>query len=219
VDSTNVIPTAYAGTQRDNRLVAGVIVCGLHAALFMALRLAITRAHSSGVSPQRALVFIWTPAPSASPPAPRTRNLWRGRTPSRASEPALTAPADTVSVPHAVDPASAVLRMDWSAEATRSAAALVASEAAAHQHAMGSPVTRTSPSRRAKEFQWDRTVTERVEPMPGGGTLIRLNDNCGLVFAPLPMAGCWLGKREANGHLFDEIGSASVVGPSALGRR
>ena len=52
-------------------------------------------------------------------------------------------------------------------------------------------------------------MTERVDLIPGGGTLIRLNDNCALALAPLPMLGCWLGRREANAHLFDGMNAAS----------
>ena len=199
MDSIYAITTKYAGEHRHNRLVALIFVCGLHATLFVAFRLAITRAHPASAVPEPVLVFMWLPAPPVPLSAPKSQLLWRTRAATRAEPPALTAPANAAAVTQIGGSTSTKNAVDWSAEATRSAAAQVARVAA----------PTAAPSRHVKAFQWDSTVTQRVELISGGGTLIRLNDHCSLVIAPLPLIGCWFGRREANAHLFDEMNSAS----------
>jgi len=68
----------------------------------------------------------------------------------------------------------------------------------------GFPRSEPAP-RQKKEFRWDKTHTERVHALAGGGIGIHLSDNCELVIAPFPMAGCAFGKRKARGDLFDEM--------------
>jgi hypothetical protein len=110
---------------------------------------------------------------------------------------------------------STAITIDWGEEAARSASAMVASQDAGRKQSMGGSVSRESSGAPRKFFPWDETVTERVDLIPGGGTLIHLNDNCALTFTPLPMLGCWLGKRESNGHLFDEMSKPAAVNPFA----
>jgi hypothetical protein len=90
--------------------------------------------------------------------------------------------------------------IDWRAEAQRAAA--VAAEGPPEQKQFG-PRADTPTAPKSKPFGWDKTHTERVQALPEGGILIRLSDNCAMVIAPLPLAGCSLGKRKARGDLFD----------------
>ena len=51
---------------------------------------------------------------------------------------------------------------------------------------------------------WDYAATHRVEALPGGVTVINLNDHCAIAFLwVLPIFGCSLGKIPARGDLFD----------------
>lgn len=53
---------------------------------------------------------------------------------------------------------------------------------------------------------WDYAATHRVEALPGGVTVINLNDHCAIAFLwVLPMFGCSLGKIPARGDLFDHM--------------
>jgi len=55
------------------------------------------------------------------------------------------------------------------------------------------------------EFGWDLTHTQRIEPVDGGGILIRLSDHCVLLVFPLPFVGCGIGKIPPRGDLFDHM--------------
>jgi hypothetical protein len=69
----------------------------------------------------------------------------------------------------------------------------------------GFPHASTTPSSKPPEFGWSYAATHRVESLPGGGLLVKLNDNCVLVFNPLPFFFCAPGKKPANGDLFKNI--------------
>ena len=99
---------------------------------------------------------------------------------------------------------------DWAAEATASAARQVdANEQRARQARAltpkPSPLFGARPRR--PEFHWDYGRTHRVEPVPGLGTVIHLNDRCAIaLFVIIPFAGgCALGKIPARGDLFEHI--------------
>lgn len=73
------------------------------------------------------------------------------------------------------------------------------------------------PSQRMHPWDgWDYAVTHRIQEQPTGGTLIMINDHCGIVFAPLPIVGCALGKIKANGNLFGHMNDARGQGPGSL---
>jgi hypothetical protein len=106
-------------------------------------------------------------------------------------------PADSnaITVP---DPAPGI---DWYAHGTDAA-----QRAAAEPTTRGFGFPKREPApREKKEFAWDKTHTERVHALEGGGIGIHLSDNCELMIAPFPIAGCALGKRKARGDLFDEM--------------
>ena len=53
---------------------------------------------------------------------------------------------------------------------------------------------------------------ERIEPLKTGGTLIRLNDRCVLVFAVMVLPICQIGKIPARGDLFEHMDDPPVLG-------
>lgn len=59
---------------------------------------------------------------------------------------------------------------------------------------------------KAPAFHWDHASTHRVEPVPGLGTIIHLNDQCAIfLFVIIPMAGCALEKPPARADLFEHM--------------
>lgn len=108
------------------------------------------------------------------------------------------------------------ITIDWAAEG-RQAAELQAEEDARARHraaAMAAPHDPTfDPAPHPPKFHWDPVHANRVEPIEGGGTLIRLNDNCELVISVMiPLVGCALGKIHARGDLFEHMRDAPELG-------
>jgi hypothetical protein len=63
-------------------------------------------------------------------------------------------------------------------------------------------------------FHWNYARTHRIEPVPGLGTIIHLNDQCALLlFVIVPMIGCALEKAPARGDLFDHMHDPGNEGP------
>jgi hypothetical protein len=103
--------------------------------------------------------------------------------------------------------------IDWAAELNRVVRDLTAAEASRKPLNFGFPHASKVPSAKPPEFGWSYAPTHRVEPMPGGGLLVNLNDNCVLVFAPRPFFfACALGKKPANGKLFEHLHDPSQAG-------
>jgi hypothetical protein len=99
---------------------------------------------------------------------------------------------------------------DWLA-AGELAAARVGSVEEGGALAFGS-VPRPAPKpHKTKPFGWDKSHTQRVEAVPGGIS-VRLGSRCTVVFAPLPVGGCSLGKIPARGDLFEEMPAPAVPG-------
>jgi hypothetical protein len=126
------------------------------------------------------------------------------------------APRDTQLViipapaPPAADNASAPI--DWNAEAELAIKqyaelAMATPPRALDKHGAGADFNGgLGPDRGKKpDFAWDRTHTQRIVPIEGGGMLIRLSDHCVLVVFPLPFVGCGIGKIPVHGDLFDHM--------------
>jgi len=65
------------------------------------------------------------------------------------------------------------------------------------------------------DFGWSEARTHRVEMLPGGGTLVRLNDRCAVVIGlPLILPVCKFGKIPARGDLFKHMNEARPVPPA-----
>jgi len=94
--------------------------------------------------------------------------------------------------------------VDWAGEIETQAARSAASQAPSFKD-FSFPHAPEPASAHATEFAWDRVHTHRVESLPGGGILVHLDDNCVLVFIPLPIAVCGIGKKPANGDLFKDM--------------
>lgn len=65
-------------------------------------------------------------------------------------------------------------------------------------------------------FGWDYAATHRIQELPTGGTEVMINDRCAIVFAPLPVLGCVLGRIETTGDLFEHMNDLRSRGPGSL---
>jgi len=115
--------------------------------------------------------------------------------------------------PPEIDPAALTdspSASDWRSAGERVAASVAAADGISVR-AFGTTKRPMDKQLKALPFAWDKTHTQRVETLPEGGIRIRLSDRCGMVFAPLPVGGCSLGKVAARGDLF--AGMSAAVEP------
>jgi hypothetical protein len=146
--------------------------------------------------------------------------VWIARPPllQSASERGTTEKPRFTPPPHRVDrtPASPLMASppieennaihsgpDWTEELHRAAKETLAKELARKRHELDFAHAFPTQPKKTQEFAWDYAATHRVETIPEGGMLIHLSDNCVLVLMPLPIVGCGIGKRPANGDLFE----------------
>jgi hypothetical protein len=94
---------------------------------------------------------------------------------------------------------------DWAAELSRAARDAVSNESPQNTRDFGFPHSPAAKPDKAGQFGWDYTATHRVESLPEGGLLVHINENCVFVLFPLPFVGCGIGKKKANGELFDHM--------------
>lgn len=123
--------------------------------------------------------------------------------------------SESRSAPTAPDSSNSRLRtddaiIDWRTEREQAAADFAARDAPTYRQF--GPVERTPAPPAPKDFAWDKTHTQRIEPLPNGGALIRLNDHCLLIIAPFPLPICGLGKRKARSDLFDGMQHPATPG-------
>jgi hypothetical protein len=185
-----------------SRAFAVACVVGGHVAVLVLLVAQHERAGRELDDRRMTLVFV-----DALPETPpRTGRVSR---PARAPRPARVS-----AVPQAPDspasPAGSAIApgIDWYSQGSQAAARTAAEPTT---RSFDFPKREPAP-REKKAFGWDKTHTERVHALEGGGIGIHLNDNCELVIAPFPMAGCALGKRKARGDLFDEMKAPPEMG-------
>lgn len=191
------------GTPSNFRSRAGAIagVIGGHVAVLVLLVAHHERGQGSAYDERMTLVFV-DPLPDAERP--------RARRPARAA-PLARPPETTPPPPSAPTPAASTVvtpGVDWYSQGSQ-AASRTATEPTTRSFDF--PKREPAP-REKKEFGWDKTHTERVHALDGGGIGIHLSDNCELIIAPFPMAGCALGKRKARGDLFDEMKAPPEMG-------
>jgi hypothetical protein len=176
--------------------MAVAVVIGGHVAVLALFAIHQVREAGKSTDERMTLIFL-DPLEDTSRPHPidaTRRAIVRPPTPTPAAQPA---PAESSAIA-APDPAPGI---DWYAHGM-DAAQRAAAEPTTRD--FGFPKREPAP-REKKAFGWDKTHTERVHALEGGGIGIHLSDNCELVIAPFPMAGCALGKRKARGDLFDEM--------------
>jgi hypothetical protein len=94
---------------------------------------------------------------------------------------------------------------DWATEMSRVVNDAVSKKLARRPRDFGFPHSPSAPASKTPQFEWDYVATHRIEAIPEGGLLLHLNDNCVLILFPLPFAGCGIGKRKANGDLFEHM--------------
>src|SRR5689334_9385449 len=175
-----------ASSNFQSRFTAIAMVLGGHLVLLGLLT--IRDDHGGGAAADERMTLVFIDLPDEHPPiAPPS-------TPPRTPRPArLEAPA-TITVPDAKESAAISPEpapgIDWYANGA-DAAQRAATQPATRDFSF--PKREPAP-REKKEFGWDKTHTERVHALDGGGIGIHLSDNCELIIAPFPMAGCALGK-------------------------
>jgi hypothetical protein len=93
---------------------------------------------------------------------------------------------------------------DWASELSRAARDAASDKLTQKPRDFGFPHQPSAPTK-ASQFGWDYVATHRVESIPEGGLLLHLNENCVLVLFPLPFVGCGIGRKQANGDLFEHM--------------
>ncbi len=190
------------GGGAPRRLASAALALALHGALLASLAtLPAPRGAPTlprGVAPAIILSVPVPPLRSGHRPLP-------GVTGARAS------PVPAKSIPVRAEPAPAPTRDVRSVRtaarwlsALRRTARRITSRGVPPRVAFGFPRARDfTPARRAHSWDgWDTVATHRIEELPQGGTLIVLDERCSLVIAPMPIAGCWLGRIAVSGRLF-----------------
>jgi hypothetical protein len=127
-------------------------------------------------------------------------------------------PHDLLTVPALAQPSpadTAAAPIDWNVEADlavkrQALMATAVQPRALDKHGAGADLNGgLGPDGRKKsEFAWDRSNTNRVESLEGGGILIHVNDRCVVVLKPFPFGFCGIGKIPARGDLFDDMHAA-----------
>ena len=191
-----------AARRRTRMLLTLAIVLGAHLALVWLLLLSHQLSVKSRAGSLQ-LVSIPPPALKTAPERGTTTQGLSADAPRRRNEripavPSISAPSSEEN--NAIHPTP-----DWNAELTLAAKNALANELAKKKHdADFAHVFPTQP-KKPEQFAWDYAATHRVETLPQGGVLIHINDNCVLLIFPLPLVGCGIGKRPANGDLFKHM--------------
>jgi hypothetical protein len=195
------------------RLCVLVLVAAAHLGALLLIA-ALTRSQRLHLAAEAdaLLVVLLPPEPSRLPPRnPRQpfRVTNSPRTPAAPAVPAAGKAPATATATNAIT-------IDWAAEATRAARVQAEEDELARRRAAAlaaphDPAFDQAP--RPPEFHWDPVRANRVVPLAGGGTLIRLNDNCALIITVvIPLVGCSLGKIPARGDLFEHMRDAPEFG-------
>ncbi len=200
------------GSPRDRarRVLLFLLVCALHGVLgwflLAASRVMPLNAHARGFE-----LLVLAPAPVSLPNVrPQSGSP---RAVSRKSQHRVVdakKDVDSSTSTNAITPP-----IDWNAEISRAGRAASGLDPKNPIKDFGFP---KAPPTMADypQFDWDYARTHRVESIPEGGVVIRLNDNCVLVLNPLPMAFCWPFKRAANGELFKHMRDPDNSGDADL---
>lgn len=149
------------------------------------------------------LQLVWIPRPALLDTAPE-----RGTTtprPRTIPQQHLARPPALPSIaPRSNEEDNAIHPMpDWTEELHLAAKNAVANQLAQKRHELDFAHAFPTLPKKPQQFAWDYAATHRIEAIPGGGMLVHLNDNCVLILFPLPFVGCGIGKRPANGDLFE----------------
>jgi hypothetical protein len=147
------------------------------------------------------LVWIARPAQLETAPERATTTRRPRNIPPRNQvdrSPALSSATPSNEQDNAVHPMP-----DWTEELHLAAKNAVANQFAQKGHESDFAHTFPALPKKLQQFAWNYAATHRIEAIPGGGMLVHLSDNCVLILFPLPFVGCGIGKRPANGDLFE----------------
>jgi hypothetical protein len=199
--------------RRLARLAVFVLVAAMHLALLWLpsprLRIPRLTAHDANGS----LVYLILPG-RTSPPLGQEPPHPRSGIPQAAN--AKPPPPPAPAVPSDQASGEEPLRtIDWSSETEHAAEQQTRLAAESHHRALdrrgpGADLNGgLAPGGKKPEFAWDHARIHRVEPIPGGGIVVWLNDRCAVAFlAILPFVSCGIGKIEARGDLFNHMRDA-----------
>jgi len=124
-----------------------------------------------------------------------------------------------VQVPTAPqDDSSAPIAIDWAREAELAATRRLRADEEAARRATAFSARKGPSLAVAKplppKFGWSHAQTQRVESVPGVGTLINLNDRCAILITFMLIPICKLGKIDARGDLFEHMDDPAPLGES-----
>jgi hypothetical protein len=171
-------------------------VLGLHLTVVWLL-LATSRVVSRRTESQ-GLEIVFIARPPVSLESNFTRRVLEDATPRR-RDAANPLPVPQENENNAIHPP-----IDWASELSRAARDTASDKLTQKPRDFGFPHPSSAPAK-APQFGWDYVATHRVESIPEGGLLLHLNENCVLVLFPLPFVGCGIGKKKANGDLFEHM--------------
>lgn len=147
------------------------------------------------------IVWIARPAMPETPREPGTPSQKGSRTAAR--HPADRRPVTPSIGPpsnedNAIHPAP-----DWAEELHLAAKHALATALAEKRHESDFAHAFPTPPKKPPQIAWDYAATHPIEALPQGGMLLHLGEHCVLILFPLPLVGCGIGKRPANGDLFE----------------
>jgi hypothetical protein len=189
---------------RSHVLIAAAVLA-LHVVLSWLL-LARTRELSIPSGYQSLEIVLIPPQPKKAEPSPSA--VQRPRPPSKRQS-APSSSIAPIAPPQSEPNAAPAAPVDWAAELGRAAEEAARAAGRPKPRDFGFPEMDT-PTKSA-EFGWDYAATHRTQSIPGGGLLVNLNDNCVLVFVPLPFVFCRPGHKPANGELFKGMAPQSLT--------
>ena len=187
--------------RRARFLCTIAVVLGLHLTIIWLLL--TTARQTTEETKSQALEIVFYPRPPPSIESKPTSRIAENVAPRHRSKANAAPYAD--AGPQSSENNEMPAPVDWASELTRTARDAVPEESVQKSREFGFPHRSAAPAGNPPQFGWDYAATHRIESIPEGGLLVHLNDNCVLVLFPLPFAGCAIGKRKANGHLFDHM--------------
>lgn len=150
------------------------------------------------------LQLVWIRRPPTSELAePRKTPQRAAKTPPQRRS--AGAPASPTLIPDTNEENAIRPTPDWNAELQLAAKNALAEELEKKKHEADFTHLFPTPPTKPPQFAWNYAATHRVEALPQGGLVVHINDNCVLLIFPLPLLGCAIGKRPANGDLFKPL--------------
>jgi hypothetical protein len=190
-------------------LIAAAVL-GLHALLCWLL-LIRTREVSIEVGSRSIEIVLIPPMPKAPLPKAPLPNRAPAQARALSKRESHRPPAAVPASPEPAQDNAIHPPVDFEAELARVAADAATAAAGVKPKDFGFPQVERPPAAEP-EFGWDYARTHRVQQIDGGGLLVNLNDNCVLVFVPLPFVFCRPGHKPANGELFRDMKLPSLTG-------